>query len=435
MEIDAAQAMIRFGLGIRPGTPPPADPRHWLAAQLQGPDPARFPGTLPSTADGLIMLREQRRLKPPPGQSLVEPLYRADAQAQLAVLLDTQAPFRERLVWFWANHFTISTRKGATRPIAGAFVREAIRPHVTGRFGDMLLAVMRHPAMLIYLDNQESVGPDSPAGRKHGRGLNENLARECLELHTVGAAAGYHQADVTAFAAILTGWSVDHQAARPGFAFREHAHQPGPKLLMGGSFPEGEAGGVQALDMLGIHPATCRHLAQSLAVHFVSDTPSPQEVAALTRVLQQTGGDLRAVSEALLGLRRAWMPGTKFRTPLEFVVAALRALDLPPDAGPQESGHSLPATMATLGQPVWGAPLPNGWPDRAADWAAPEAMLARIDWSYRIAGHQDTADPAELARASLGPMLRDDTLAQIRGAGDRRDAVTLLLCSPEFQRR
>ncbi len=181
MLTSAVHASIRFGLGPRPSEALPADPHGWLAAQLLGPDPVRYPDNLPSTADGLLMLREQRRLKPPQGQSLVEPLFRADAEAQLDVLLTARAPFRERLVWFWANHFTVSTRQGGTRPIAGAFVREAIRPHVTGRFADMLLAVMRHPAMLLYLENEGSVGPDSAAGRNGKRGLNENLARECLE--------------------------------------------------------------------------------------------------------------------------------------------------------------------------------------------------------------------------------------------------------------
>ncbi len=442
MQLDAAQVLARFGFGARPGDAVPADPCGWLRGQVTGPDPVRFPDTLPRTADGLVLLREQRRLRPPPGESLVEPLYRAEAQAQLSVLLDSEAPFRERLVWFWANHFTVSTRRGEIRPIAGSFVREAIRPHVFGRFGDMLLAVMRHPAMLMYLDNVGSVGPDSPAGRNGGRGLNENLARECLELHTVGAGSGcYGQADVTAFAAILTGWSVDHGAAESGYLFRDRAHEPGPKTLMGRSFPEGEAGGILALDCLGSHPATFRHLAAKLALHFVSDAPAPQAVAALDSVLQRTRGDLQAVALALVELQDTRQPGTKFRTPFELVVATLRALGVPADPQPPAAGHGLAGTMQALGQPVWGAPLPNGWPDRAADWASPSAMMARVDWSYRISGQGggtgsvDGTDPVGIARASLGGPLRPATLAQIAGAGDRRDALTLLFSSPEFQRR
>ena len=437
MQTSAVHASIRFGLGPRPSEPLPSDPRGWLAAQLLGPDPVRFPDGLPSTADGLVMLREQRRLKPPPGQSLVEPLFRADAQAQLDVLLTAQAPFRERLVWFWANHFTVSTRQGGTRPIAGAFVREAIRPHVTGRFTDMLLAVMRHPAMLLYLENEGSVGPDSPAGRNGKRGLNENLGRECLELHTVSPASGYTQADVTAFAAILTGWSIDRAAAEPGFLFRPRAHEPGDKLLMGRIFPEGEAGGILALDFLGTHPATYRHLAQKLAVHFVSDAPSPRDVAAIAGALRRSQGDLGAAAAAVIALPSAWHPGTKFRSPFDHVVATLRALDLPPAApgGPgPAAGRFIPGMLAGLGQPVWGAPLPNGWPDRAGDWAGPEAMLQRVDWSYRISAHAD-AEPARIAEASLGPLLRPRTAAGLAAAGDRRDALTLLFTSPEFQRR
>ncbi len=434
---DPVQASARFGFGARLGEALPADPHGWLRGQVTGPDPVRYPDTLPSTADGLLLLREQRRLKPPPGQSLVEPLYRVEAQAQLATLLDAEAPFRERLVWFWANHFTVSIRKGEIRPIAGSFVREAIRPHVFGRFGDMLLAVMRHPAMLMYLDNDRSVGPDSPAGRNGARGLNENLARECLELHTVGADSGYSQADVSAFAAILTGWSVDHAAAAPGYLFRDRAHEPGPKTLMGREYPEGEAGGILALDFLGSHPATFRHLAGKLAVHFVSDTPAPHEVAALAAVLRRTRGDLAATALALIELPGAWRPGTKFRTPFELVVATLRALGVPSDPQLSVPGHGLAGMMQALGQPVWGAPLPNGWPDRAADWASPSAMMARIEWSYRISGQAGctASEPIGIARASLGSALRPTTIAQLDDAGDRRDALTLLFSSPEFQRR
>ena len=434
MKTDPLHAMTRFGLGAKPDQALPADPRGWLQAQITGADPVRFPPTLPTVSDGLILLAEQRRLKPPPGESLIEPLYRAETEAQLAVLIDAAAPFRERLVWFWANHFTVSVRQGAVRAIAGAFVREAIRPHVTGRFGDMLLAVMRHPAMLLYLDNAGSVGPDSPAGQNGKRGLNENLARECMELHTIGPAAGYTQADVTAFAAILTGWSVDRRDDSPGFVFRERAHQPGDKTLLGRSFPEGEAGGILALDMLATHPATYRHLAQKLALHFVSDTPSPATVARLAGVLARSGGDLEAVSLALVALPEAWVPLTKFRTPFDLVIASARVFGLHDDPDPSSRGR-LAGMMASLGQPVWTAPLPNGWSDRAADWAGPEAMMARIDWSYRIAGRPIAGEPSDIALASLGPSLRPETIDQMRHAGDRRDALTLMLTSPEFQRR
>lgn len=196
----------------------------------------------------------------------------------------------------------MSLRQGSTRAVIGAYMREAIRPHVTGRFSDMLLAVMRHPAMLMYLDNASSIGPDSATGRRSHHGLNENLARECLELHTVSPAAGYSQGDVTSFAAILTGWGVDMKAERPGFVFREKAHEPGPKTLMGQTFPEGEEGGVQALHFLGTHPATYHHIATQMVRHFVSDTPSPASVRHVETVLRDSEGDLQAASLALADL-------------------------------------------------------------------------------------------------------------------------------------
>jgi uncharacterized protein (DUF1800 family) len=407
MQMRAAQAMIRFGLGRRGEETPPADPQGWLAAQLAGPDPAALPATLRSSAEALILLREQRRLKPPPEESLIAPIRKAEMRAQLGLLLDCAAPFRERLVWFWANHFTISIRQNGTAALVGAFVREAIRPHVTARFTDMLLAVMRHPAMLMYLDNQSSVGPDSPAGRRTGRGLNENLARECLELHTLGVRSGYSQDDVTAFARILTGWSVDHAAAAPGFVFRTGAHQPGEKLLLGRVIPEGEAGGVIALDMLANHPATRRHLAEKLVAHFVSDDPPADAVAHIAAV-------------------------RKFRTPMDYGVAMFRALELPP-----ERAGMLARQLRAMGQPLWAAPLPNGWSDRESDWASPDGMLTRIDSSYAAAGRADVAqrEPMAVAQACLGPLLRPRTVAAIAHAGERRDALTLLFSSPEFLKR
>jgi len=244
MDTAAAQALIRFGLGGRRSEPAPADPRAWLSRQVREPDPVPLEG-LPATADSLVALREdraERRANPAAQPSRVRTLFRADAAAQLAHAIETHAPFRERLVWFWGNHFTVSRRNGVVAATAGAFVREAIRPHVTGRFADMLLAVMRHPAMLAYLDNAGSVGPNSPAGQRLNRGLNENLARECLELHTVSPAAGYSQADVTEFAKVLTGWSVEANRDPIGFVFRPNAHEPGPKTVLGQSFPPGEEG-------------------------------------------------------------------------------------------------------------------------------------------------------------------------------------------------
>jgi uncharacterized protein (DUF1800 family) len=357
-------------------------------------------------------------------------LYRAQGLAAIARAVTTPAPFRERLVWFWTNHFTISLRHGGCAAVAGAFVQEAIRPHVTRRFQDMVLAVMRHPAMLIYLDNAQSVGPDSIAGMLSHRGLNENLARECMELHTVTPASGYTQADVTAFARILTGWSIELNNEPAGFMFRPRIHEPGEQTVMGRSFPEGEDGGIEALRFLANHPAAHRSIATKLVCHFVADTPPPDAVRHIEGILRDTGGDLGAASAGLVGLEDAWTPGTKIRTPLDLMVASFRALQVPVDPSPP-----FLAILAGLGQPLWSAPAPNGWPDVATDWVAPEAMMRRIDWAYAVSGRIGDRDPMLIADTSLGPLLRPETQMAMAHAGSRRDAMTLLLTSPEFQRR
>jgi uncharacterized protein (DUF1800 family) len=301
---------------------------------------------------------------------------------------------------------------------------------VTGRFQDMLLAVMRHPAMLLYLDNAGSVGPDSMGGQFTHRGLNENLARECLELHTVTPEAGYTQADVTSFARILTGWSVELKNDPLGFMFRPRIHEPGEHVLMGHTFPEGEQGGIEALKFLANHTATHQFLATRLVRHFVADTPPPAAVRRIEGILRDTGGDLGAAAAGLVGLSEAWTPGTKLRTPLDLVVASFRALEVPVDPSPPFLG-----ILAGLGQPLWTAPAPNGWSDMASDWSGPEAMMRRIDWAFAVSGRIGDRDPAVLAEACLGPLQRPPTRDAMAHAGSRREAMTLLLTSPEFQRR
>jgi uncharacterized protein (DUF1800 family) len=429
MDNTAAQALIRFGLGRRGQEPLPGDPAAWLRSQLSGPD--RGPDGS-SVADGFAAIRQDRADRPAPGTvGAVGKLFRAELTSLVSNALTTQTPFRERLVWFWANHFTISLRGGRTGALGGDFIRTAIRPHVTGPFSTMLLAVMRHPAMLLYLDNAGSVGPNSLAGVSRGKGLNENLARECLELHTVTPASGYTQADVTSFARILTGWSVANGATEEaGFHFRINMHEPGAQTVLGQSFPWGEQGGIAALASLGTHPATYHHLATKLVQHFVADTPPPAAVQRIESVLRDTRGDLGQASAALVALPEAWQPLAKLRTPQDYVLAALRAADLPEGQRPYA-----PAIMRGLGQPMFGAPFPIGWSDRAVDWAGPEAMMRRVDWAYGYSGRAAALDPADLAEASLGPLLTDATGTAIRRAGSRRDGITLLLTSPEFQRR
>ncbi len=336
------QALVRFGLGRQGTEALPGDPAAWLRGQLQAPPSAPSPGL----AEALAALRSDREEKPAPGKARSRALFVRDAAAQVAAALTTPTPFRERLVWFWANHFTVSVRRGQCAALIGPFVAEAICPHVTGRFDDMLLTVMRHPAMLVYLDNAASVGPDSLAGRRGGRRLNENLARECLELHTVSPASGYTQQDVTSFARVLTGWSVDLKREPPGFRFRPGAHEPGAKTLMGQTFQEGEEGGVGALAYLAAHPATHRHLATKLARHFVADDPPPEAVRAVEGALRDSRGDLGAAAEAMFGIEAAWRPATKLRAPLDYLVASLRAL------GVTEAPPTALGALRLLGQPL-----------------------------------------------------------------------------------
>jgi len=430
MDARSAQALIRFGLGRRGDEPPPGDPTAWLDAQLAGPDPALTTPAASST-EALLLWQLDRKDPPPDGTPRrTLQLWQADSAGMLRELLDGAAPFRERLVWFWANHFTISLRRGELRPVAVAYVREAIRPHVTGRFEDMLRAVIRHPAMLWYLDNQESVGPNSEVGRKSHHGLNENLARECLELHTLGADAGYTQQDVTEFAKLLTGWWFEPNAPLPAFNFAPHRHEPGSKTLMGLTFPPGEEGGLAALTWLGNHPVTFRRLATKLVRHFASDDPAPADVERIAGVLRDTRGDLAAAARAVVRLPAAWRGLSKLRAPWDYAVAVVRALDLAEGNRPD-----LLAVMSGLGQPFMAPPLPNGWPDTAGAWTDGELLLRRADWALAVSGRAATADPAALAQASLGDLLRPATLRAVQHATSRREALALLLASPEFLRR
>ena len=442
-QIATQQALNRFGLGARPGETLATDPHAWLAGQLDGPDPGLASpafATLPNAADALTahradliarkhILAQGLKLKGHFKPRALAMLHQ-DAQAQLDFALTTQAPFRERLVWFWANHFTVSTRQGGTQPLVGPFLREAIRPHVTGSFTDMVLAVERHPAMLLYLGNAFSAGPNSRLGQRTHRGLNENLGRECMELHTVSLRAGYHQADVTNMAKLLTGWSINPHHQPTGFMFRPFMHEPGPQTVMGHTFPAGEAGGIAALRFLSTYPTTWTALATKLTRHFIADQPPQAAITRIATILAKTGGDLRAASLALIDLPQAQTPLTKIKTPFEYLISGLRAGGL----------TSLPVqaylgALNRLGQPLWRAPLPNGWSDLGADWSGSDAVMGRIDFGYTLAARLQNTDPLALATAALGPLLRPATLTALRQAGSKREAISLLFAAPEFQRR
>ena len=438
MDTRPLQAAIRFGLGPRPDQPVPADPIAWLDGQLDGPDvpplPAGWPAP-PVIADGYRIWKALDAAgQPGPGQTNpIELNFQAEAIAAMATRIDTARPYRERLVEFWANHFTVSKRGGyPVSTVIGPYMREAIRPHVTGRFSDMLLAVFKHPAMLGYLDQAASVGPNSAYGKRSGRGLNENLAREILELHTVSPAAGYSQADVTEFARLLTGWGYERNKEPFGTLFRPANHEPGSKTVMGREFGQGPEEAEAALRFLAAHPATHRFLATKLARHFITDEPPPEVVARLEGVLRDTDGDLGAVARALPRIEQAWDPPlTKLRSPVDYITAAYRACG----ASGEAMGRPAWGSCFNLNQPYWTALQPNGWPDRAPDWLGPEPVMQRLDWAYETAGRFTRQDPMAILDTALGPLAPSTTREAMRRAGSPRDAIAILLASAEFQRR
>jgi uncharacterized protein (DUF1800 family) len=374
---------------------------------------------------------------PKPPEPIEQTIFRREVEARFDRLASTDTGLIERLVLFWSNHFAISIRKGQpVQVMMGAFEREAIRPHVLGSFSDMLLAVERHPAMLTYLDNNQSIGPDSRVGQASHRGLNENLGREILELHTLGVDGGYTQADVTNLARIITGWtftSPDDDALYGGrFTFAPSRHQPGDLSLLGKTYPEaGLAQGEESLAALAHHPATAHHIATKLACHFVVDTPPPALVDRLARTLRDTGGSLAAAYAAMIEAPESWdSAAKKLRTPQEFLIAATRA-----------TGRSLPAPqllgmLNALGQPLWSPPGPNGFPDTVAAWSSPEGIRARLEVSAQL-GQQFGAciNPNDLVVALYGSAVSAETRQAVAHAESRPQALALLLMSPEFQRR
>jgi uncharacterized protein (DUF1800 family) len=490
---DAVQiALCRFGLGARPDDLQQVskDPRGYVLRQLAKPklallsDPAlpttdvifrqqradeemvrrardataqaQAAAAAPSASSAMMagnssMMMAAPAMPPPPAasgpskpadaakkpRSFQDTMFETEVSARFARWATTDTPFLERLVAFWMNHFTVSAGKnGFATAATGAFEREAIRPNILGKFETMVLAVEQHPVMLIYLDNQASTGPNSRAGNNGARGLNENLAREALELHTLGVNGGYTQADVTAFARILTGWiytdpyNDDLYGGR--FTFAPNRHEPGDVTVLGKTYPEnGKEQGEAALRDFARHPSTARHIAAKLARAFVSDTPPASLVARLETAFLKSGGDLAIVSRALVEAPESWaLPPEKLRSPDEFVAASLRAIDVPPDAPP------LVGVLNVLGAPFWRAPGPNGYPIESAAWLAPESMMMRLDVSLQLAHRARTKlEPDALAASVLGANFSPETKQAMGRAESREQALAVLLMAPEFQRR
>ena len=461
----AAIAAHRFGLGEADLAVVGSDARGWLAAQIGRADAPRGDGLFDTrrALEHVAAEREKRQLarNPPPGttaEQIIAGHYRdltiADARSRLATAAATTRPFAERLQWFWANHFTVSLAKGSARGLAGAFERDAIRPNIAGRFETLLVASTTHPAMLRYLDNNQSAGPHSRVVELESRraarrgesprvtGINENLAREVLELHTLGAEAAragvYTQADVTAFAAVLSGWRVGQDAVWSGAEpFDANWHEPGTKTVLGRSYGEGPEGLKQVLHDLARHPATARFVATKLARHFVADEPPPALVDRLVAVFLQTGGELAEVYRALIASDAAWSAQpAKLKTPEEFVVSTARVLGAGERMFERADIANPAAGVAALGQRILGAPSPAGWSDRAEDWLGPDAVWKRVEWATRLAERAGrNVDARSIAQKSLGPLLGAETAQQLERAADAPQALALLLLAPEFQRR
>ena len=465
--LTSAIAANRFGLGSRPGELEAigGNGRDWLRAQLKDAPPRLGDAQLRTSSDILVEALDLRReirasrqaaatstdtvaaqtavlLKVP---QLLRPIYMVEATARFKQAVSTDRPFVERLTQFWTNHFAVSVDKSLLLGLAGSLEREAIRPNILGNFSDLLLAVESHPAMLLYLDNHLSVGPDSKAARNVERrhaerkvGINENLARETLELHTLGV-GGYTQADVTSYAEVITGWSIGGEQGRrpqgePGkFMFRAELHEPGPKVVLGKRYPDtGYEQGVAVLRDLANNPSTARFIATKLARHFIADDPPRKAVDRIAQAYMTSGGNLPTVYRALIDSPDAWTQQlAKYKTPSDYIVSSFRGLQIP-----MEKVRAPLATFELLGQRNYGPGSPAGWPDRSADWDGGSALMKRIEWADAVGQKLGNyRDAAELAPQLLGETLTTATRTAIARAASGSQAVTLLLAAPEFMRR
>jgi uncharacterized protein (DUF1800 family) len=476
-KFEACLSLHRFGLGPRAGSVAAiaSDPRGALLAELDSPEAGRIDdpalsGSAEAARAAFRFQQEQRALRlaqrrpgganagnarnaaepaqtqmpdkaaaPPPqpnaGPGVPQRLYLDEARARMHAALTAKIGFVERLVWFWSNHFCVSADKGNVRPICGAYEREAIRAHVRGHFRDMLLAAESHPAMLIYLDNARSIGPASIAGLRQKRGLNENLAREILELHTLGVRTVYKQEDVTSFAKVITGWTVVPPRQDPAHAgefwFNPRMHEPGAQVVIGKSYPDlGIEQGRAVLAALARHPTTAKHVAAKLARHFVADEPPASLVQRLTNRFLDSDGNLKELAKALVTAPEAWEPARgKLKRPGEWIIGAMRAAGtMPAEIGPVMQAQNL------LGEPLWRPSAPKGFGDESNPWL--DGLSQRLDIANQLARRMGAqADPRQVLEETIGPLASSDTRQAIMRAESRPQAMALLFMAPEFQRR
>lgn len=456
---DPVIAAIRFGEGLSPRIDLPVD----VAAMLEGLTGsdraaaafpiARFSEAYPSILDHRNAARAVRgaegdaKAEAEAARDALRAAGREAVGRQLGMTLARSAHtgdgLRERLTRFWADHFTVRAVQGITRHLVAPYVEEAIRPHITGRFADMLKAVATHPMMLIYLDQVQSMGPNSQAARNRDRGLNENLAREMLELHTLGVGGGYDQTDVRELAELLTGLTYHPER---GFTFRPQQAEPGPEVVLGVSYGGAERATLDevlaALDDLAAHPDTARHLGRKLAVHFTADDPEPELVEALATRFAETGGDLMAVTEALLTHPVAWDPAPrKVKPPYDFIASALRALAVPAETitgGTLQDVRRLAYRPLRLMGQTWQDPVgPDGWPEEAEAWITPQGMAGRITWAMEAPRQMldRLPDPRLFVHDALGPTPPEDVVFAAHAAERVSDGVGVVLASAAFNRR
>jgi len=448
----ATLAQIRFGTGLRPGRPlPDADA---LIDRLTGPDHVarRYPledfeTRAVAAQTYLSELRAARGADDGPECRAAARRIMRDAKSrQLAISLArgvaSDDGLRERLTWFWADHFTTVGQRAVMRGAITAYVEDAIRPHVAGRFGDMLEAAILHPVMILYLDQERSIGPNSRNGLANGRGLNENLARELLELHTLGVNSGYTQRDVRQMAELLTGIGL---ARGREMVFRPGNAEPGPEEILGETYGGADPASLDevraALQDLARRPETARHLCTKLVDYFLSDGPDAGVVEAMTAAYLQSGGDLAAVMRVMLAHDAAWHPGPgRVKRPFHYVVSGLRALGVVPDriarARQREINQWAQLPMVAMGQRWQGAGGPDGFFDDDPEWIHPQALAARVGWAMAVPSRmrRRLPDPREFATACLGDHAGDTLQWAAARAETRAEGVGIILASPDFMR-
>ena len=439
-EKHAVIASNRFGLGAKPGDLKTAQesPGQWLLEQLTIP---RFSSDHPDSGEVLEAFyayrknvkrfKQQKMMEKP--DNIAGRLFVHMAADTVSGAVNDDHTLNWRLLDFFSNHFSVSGQGGMMKPLAPTLEREAIAPNLLGSFENMLLAVEQHPAMLVYLDNDKSAGPSTRVARNR-RGLNENLAREILELHTLGVNGGYNLEDIQELARAISGWSITRpKEEQHGFVFRPAAHEPGSRVVLGKVYRNtGINQGEAILKDLAVHPATARYLSFKLARHFVSDSPPEALVKAMTDTWRQTRGNIKAVVSTMIEHPDAWQSDSvKLKSPREFYISALRLTGLPvPNA------RFMVNTLVNLGQAPFGASSPAGYGDVASTWDGPDALLKRVDWVNTITRQvQMNQPPVQLARAHSGALLSAHTAKMVSRAESRQQGLALYLMSPEFLRR